>query len=180
MQPDKFRIQVSKALHDDLGHLGTERTVSLIRDRFYWPRMAQTVENYVINCGYCVSWKNDRTRAALLHQMNSGGPMKLVCIDFLSLETDTAGFSYILVVTDHFSRYAQAYPTKDQKATTVARVLVETFFVHYRLPARIHSHQCWDFEGKVKSLGIVNPEQHPITTRVVHNQNVSIERCCGC
>ncbi len=157
--PDKFRIQVTKALHDDLGHLGTERTVSLIRDRFYWPRMAQMVENYVKNCGYCVSWKSHRTRAAPLHQITSGGPMELVCIDFLSLETDTAGFSNILVVTDHFSRYAQAYPTKDQKATTVARVLVETFFVHYGLPARIHSDQGRDFEGKViqellKCLGI--------------------------
>ncbi len=112
--PDKFRIQVTKALHDDLGHLGTERTVSLIRDRFYWPRMAQMVENYVKNCGYCVSWKSHRTRAAPLHQITSGGPMELVCIDFLSLETDTAGFSNILVVTDHFSRYAQAYPKRSK------------------------------------------------------------------
>lgn len=145
--PNKFRLQMIKALHDDLGHFGVKRMTSLIRDRFYWPRMAQMVETYVKNCGNCVSWKS--IRAATLHQITAGGPMELICIDLLILETDTAGFGNILVVTDHFSRYAQAYPTKDQKAITVVKVLGEKFFVHYGLPARIHSDQGRDFEGRV-------------------------------
>lgn len=52
-------------------------------------------------------------------------------------------------MTDHFTRYAQAYPTRDQKAPTVARVLVEKFFVNYGLPAWIHSDQGRDFEGRL-------------------------------
>lgn len=64
---------------------------------------------------------------------------------FLTLEPDSSGFANILVVTDHFSRYAQAYPMKDQRAATVAKVLVERFFIHYGLPARIHSDQGRDF-----------------------------------
>ena len=65
----------------------------------------------------------------------------------------------ILVVTDHFSRYAQAYLTKDQSAVTVAKVLVERVFVHYGLPARIHSDQGRDFESRLiqellRTLGI--------------------------
>ncbi|KAL7857415.1 hypothetical protein SRHO_G00163140 [Serrasalmus rhombeus] len=43
----------------------------------------------------------------------------------------------------------KAYPTRDQKAPTVAKVLLEKFFVHYGLPARIHSDQGWDFEGRL-------------------------------
>lgn len=59
---------------------------------------------------------------------------------------DTGGRSNILMVTDHFTLYAQAYPTNVQQATTVAKVLVEKFLIHYGLPVRIHSDQRRDFE----------------------------------
>lgn len=157
--PQIYRHKVMKALHDDLGHLGVERTLEHLRHRFYWPKMAQEVEQYVRNCGECVARKSSSPRAAPLHHITSSGPMDLVCIDFLSLEADSRGFSSILVVTDHFSRYAQAFPTKNQKAITVAKVLVDKFFVHYGLPARIHSDQGRDFESQLirellKLLGV--------------------------
>ena len=157
--PKEFRLPVIRALHDDMGHLGVERTVDLVRERFYWPKMSQAVERYIGNCGRCVTWKSPCSRAAPLHQITSNGPMELVCIDFLSLEPDSSGYGNILVVTDNFSRYAQAYPTKDQRAITVAKVLVERFFVHYGLPARIHSDQGRDFESRLikellRTLGI--------------------------
>lgn len=38
---------------------------------------------------------------------------------------------------------------KDQKALTVAKILVEKFFIHYGLPARIHSDQGRDFESRL-------------------------------
>ena len=157
--PKEFRMQVCRAMHDDMGHLGVERSLELIRERFFWPKMSQTVETHIGNCGKCVTWKSPCPRVAPLHQITSTGPMELVCIDFLSLEPDSSGFANILVVTDHFSRYAQAYPTKDQRAVTVANVLVEKFFVHYGLPARIHSDQGRDFESRLiqellRTLGI--------------------------
>lgn len=55
----------------------------------------------------------------------------------------------MLIVTDNFTRYAQACITKDQKALIVAKVLFEKFFVHYGFPNRIHSDQGRDFESQV-------------------------------
>ncbi|XP_076830977.1 uncharacterized protein LOC143476602 [Brachyhypopomus gauderio] len=147
--PAEFRGAVLKSLHDDMGHLGVERTIDLLRSRFYWPKMTADAEHYVKDCGECVLRKTPCKRAAPLHQIMSSGPMDLVCIDFLSLEPDSKGISNVLVVTDHFTRYAQAFPTRNQKALTVARVLVEKYFVHYGLPCRIHSDQGRDFESKL-------------------------------
>lgn len=111
--------------------------------------MTSGVENYVRNCGMCVTRKTPCRKAAPLHHIVSSGPMDLVCIDFLSMEPDSRGISNVLVVTDHFTRYAQAFPAKNQKALTVAKILVEKYFVHYGLLARIHSDQGRDFESKL-------------------------------
>ncbi|KAI4883695.1 hypothetical protein NFI96_009130 [Prochilodus magdalenae] len=147
--PEEYRPMVLKSLHDETGHLGVERLVELVKDRFYWPRMNAHIEQYVKTCGRCIARKTPPQRAAPLNQITSCGPLDLVCIDFLTVEPDSKGMANILIVTDHFTRYAQAFVTKDQKATTVAKVLCEKFFVHYGLPARIHSDQGRDFESRL-------------------------------
>lgn len=62
-------------------------------------------------------------------------------MDYLSLEPDGRGTKNILVITDHFTKYAVAIPTADQRAKTVAKTLWNSFFVHYGLPERPHSDQ---------------------------------------
>lgn len=142
--PSEFHSMVLKAMHDDFGHLGIDRTLDMIRNRFFWPKMSEEVERYIKNCGKCVIHKSLVKKAAPLHQIVSNGPM-----DLLSMEPDSKGFSNVLIVTDHFTRYSQAFPTRSQKAHEVARVLVDKYFVHYGLPARIHSDQGRDFECRL-------------------------------
>ena len=36
---------VLQALHDDMGHPGKDRTLSLLRDRSYWPGMYKDTES---------------------------------------------------------------------------------------------------------------------------------------
>ncbi|KAI2665255.1 Gag-Pol polyprotein [Labeo rohita] len=71
----------------------------------------------------------------------------------MSKHPDSRGFGNVLVVTDHFTHYAQAFTCKDQKALTVAKTLCDKFFIHYGLPSRIHLEQGRDFEsGLIKEL----------------------------
>lgn len=147
--PKQFCPMVLKALHDDCGHLGKEHTFALARDQFYWPRMTVDIALYVQTCGRCMTRKTVPRKTAPLNQIISQGPLDLVCINFLATEPDSRGISNVLVVTDHYTRYAQAYTTKDQQEPTVAKVLVEKFFVHYGLPSRIHSDQGRYFESRL-------------------------------
>ena len=70
-------------------------------------------------------------------------------MDVLSLEMSASGYENILVITDHFTRFAQAIPSKNQTAKTTTRLLFDTFVCQYCFPARHHSDQCRNFESKV-------------------------------
>lgn len=165
--PEKLRESVKTALHDDSGHLGFERTVQLIRERFHWPRMFQEIKVWCEQCERCCLRKTPTAcvRAPLV-SIHSSAPMELVCVDFLTLEKSRGGIENVLIVTDHFSRYAQAYPTKDQKANTVARVLWRNFFCRFGFPAKLHADQGRNFESAVvkelcKCTGITKTHTTP-------------------
>ena len=51
--PQKFHRMVYKELHEEMGHLGTERALHLARGRFYWPRMKRDIEHYVTHVCSC-------------------------------------------------------------------------------------------------------------------------------
>ena len=39
-----------KACHDDVGHLGLERYLDLLKDRFYWVVMTTDTGNHIQTC----------------------------------------------------------------------------------------------------------------------------------
>lgn len=119
--PEKIRIYIFKVLHDDLGHQGRDRTTSLFKERFYWPGMDSDIATMVRNCGRCVRRKHLPSSTRLV-PIRSSYPMQIICVDFLSLERSKGGYEDVLVITYHFSRYAQAYSTRNQTAKTTAKM----------------------------------------------------------
>ena len=47
--PTKFRMQALRGYHDDLGCLGIERMLDLLRDQFYWPSMTEDTTRFIVN-----------------------------------------------------------------------------------------------------------------------------------
>lgn len=147
--------------------------------------MNKDVEQYVKECGICIAMKSLPQRSAYMNSITSKGPLDLVCIDFLSIEPDLKGISNVLVITDHFTCYAQAYPARDQKALTVAKILVEMFFIHYGLPARIHSEQGCDLKvglskNSLESWEFASSRHHLTNLKEILSRSVSIEPFFPC
>ena len=74
-------------------------------------------------------------------------PLELVCLHFLSLEQSKGGHQNILVITDHFIKFAQAYPTKNQIARTTADILNNQYIPYYGIPKGLHSDHGANFES---------------------------------
>ena len=115
--------------------------------------MAVEVEAKIKTCDRCIRRKAAPQKAAPLVNIQVTHPLELVCMDFLSIEPDRSNTSNVLVITDHYTKYAVAVPTPNQKARTVAKCLWENYIIHYGFPERLHSDQGPDFESKtIKEL----------------------------
>ena len=148
--PQQLRNVVCKLLHDDMGHLGQDRTIALCQERFYWPGMSTDVVKWISKCTRCTCAKAPSLpHCAPLENIITSQPMEMVALDYLTLEDGRGGIVNVLVITDHFSKYAVAIPTTNQTARTTARVFFDAFIVHYGFPTRIHSDQGRNFESRI-------------------------------
>ena len=136
--------------HNQVGHQGIVRTLSLLRERFYWPGMHKETILYVSKCQNCVKRKAIPD-VAPLQPIIASQPMELVHMDFLSIEPAKGNIENVLVITDHFTRYAQAYPSKTQTAQATAKMLWENFIRHYGFPEKFLSDQGRNFESELIS-----------------------------
>ena len=112
--------------------------------------MYTDVEKWIKSCERCVLSKmpQPRIRTPMGHLI-AEQPLSVLAIDFTLLERSSDGKENVLVMTDVFTKFSLAVPTKDQKASTVAKVLVKEWFQKYDTPERIHSDQGRNFEGAV-------------------------------
>lgn len=132
-----------------MGHPGRDRTLSLVRALFYWPCITADIDNWVSSCDRCLKWKSSNNIRAPLTNIITTYPLELVAMDFLTLEPSKGGIENILVITDNFSKWAQAIPCHNQTAKTTADALYNNFIVHYGIPNHLHSDQGANFESEL-------------------------------
>ena len=151
--PKPFCRRATLALHDDYGHLGMEKTLGLLQERFFWPKMMEDVRNHIRTCERCTKFKQPPEKEKM-KPIQWTYPLELVHIDFLTIGKEgTDKATNIMVVTDHFTRYAQAYITPKQTASVVAKTLWDRFLVYYGWPTKILTNQGKSFENSlVKEL----------------------------
>ena len=118
-----------------MGHLGTDKVFDLARRRLYWPRMYRDIELYITKQCQCIKQKKpNRVERAPLVPIESQYQFEIVSMDFLKLDKAQRGYEYILVVTDHFTRYVQAYAMKNKSPKSAADKLYNNYILTYGFP----------------------------------------------
>ena len=143
--PPSHRQKAMAGCHDQIGLLGQDRVLELLRDRFFWPGMHMDVASYINSCPRCIRRKT-QPDVAPLHNIEATQPLELVHLDYLQIEPIKGNIENVLIATYHFTRYAQAYPSTTQTALATAKLLWNNFIVHYGFSTKIISDQGHNFE----------------------------------
>ena len=146
--PPSHRQRALEGCHDQVGHLGQDRVLDLLRDRFYWPGMHVDVVSYINSCPRCLRRKSQPDKAPLVN-IETSQPLELIHLDYLKIEPSKGNIENVLVITDHFTRYAQAFPSKTQTALATAKLLWNNFILHYGFPSKIITDQGRNFESEL-------------------------------
>ena len=149
--PRALKEVVLSGCHDEItaGHFSSRKTLSRIRQNYFWKNMSQDCSLYVHSCVNCSTQKKATlTARAPLINYQAGNPLDRVHIDILGpFPISRSGNRYVLMLIDQFTRWLEAYPLPDQTAEQVARVVVDQFIARFGSPLYIHSDQGRNFES---------------------------------
>ena len=147
------RCMALNRVHQDASHQDQQRTLALAQERFWWPMMAEDCQAIVRECPCCQAFKGEVPRAPLC-LIRAYAPLELVHLDYTSIKSTMElnkppVVKNVLVMTDHFTRYALAVVTKDQMARTVVKVFYEHFIAIFGAPAKLLSDRGANFTSAV-------------------------------
>lgn len=148
--PKNFRWQIIQRFHDELKHLGWDKTLTKIRENFWFPNMTSSVRAYVDHCLPCKINKNPSgKKQSILH------PIDKIAEPFHTIHIDTSGKltggrmskEYVIVIIDAFTKFCYLFPVKDLTSRSACEALRN--FVHiFGTPKRIISDQGTSFTGQ--------------------------------
>ena len=134
------------------GHLGFQKTWSLLRARFFWPRVKRDLTKWIQSCLCCQRRKPTRNKR---HGMSSpiprpGQPFEMIHFDLVGpFEESTGGNKYILTAICPFTLFPFAIGVPDATAETTAKALSRVIFWQYGPPSCIASDRAPAFIGEV-------------------------------
>ena len=137
--PKQLVNKILRSPHGDFGkHPGIGKMIIAYREKYYYPKMAQLIREWVMSCEKCIRALriNPQLTRPPLQNPNEhiSAPEDAIQIDLVPGLPPSARYENIVTAMDVFSRYLFAYPTSSQDATTVAKVLIIIMTKHVYLP----------------------------------------------
>ncbi|KAM9980171.1 hypothetical protein ACTFIZ_010232 [Dictyostelium cf. discoideum] len=154
------------------GHFGLMKTVSKIKERFYWIGMIKDIKEFIDKCTTCLQIKRKYgPKEGLLIPMEiEPEPFNTIGIDFIGPIPKDNNQVYLLVVMDYFTKWPEVFFTLDMEGETVAQLLLYEIYTRYGVPKKLISDRGKNFLSNVvaginKLFGV-----HKLTTTAYHPQ----------
>ena len=177
--PKQLVKEILRSLHGEFGkHPGIFKTVIACREKYYFPKMAQLIREWVMSCEQCI--KESRINPSLtrppLQNPNEHitAPEDAIQIDLVPQLPPSGGYENIVTAMDVFSGYLFAYPTANQDAKTIAKVLINIMTKHAYLPTTLISDKGTAFTSTLirEVAGVLGVTLKHATTK--HAQTIGL------
>ena len=179
LMPKQLVKEVLRSLHGEFGkHPGIYKTIIAFREKYYFPKMAQLIRDWVMPCEQCIRESRiDRslTRPPLQNPNEFFTALKdAMQIDLVPELPPSGGYENIVTAMDVFSRYLFAYPTSNQDAKTIAKVLINIMTKPANLPTTLISDKGTAFMSHVikEVAGVLGITLKHATTK--HAQTIGL------
>ena len=129
-------------VHQLLAHKKAQAVCKFMESRVYFPHMLQTTQEVLRNCTPCaVKTKPFSTgHKTKLVSPQDGSPFQKLSMDIVGpLPTAPGGFRYIVTVRCVFTRWIEAFPTRDTTSDTLLKLLHSQVFSRFGLCENLHT-----------------------------------------
>ncbi|CAB3232120.1 unnamed protein product [Arctia plantaginis] len=132
--PLEDRLSLLTKYHDDVmsAHGGVWKTHKRLALYYYWPKMYESVKEYVDKCETCKQYKPvNTTRPGLMgNPKRVSRPFEAISCDLLGpFPTSSKGNVHLIVVSDYFSKYVMLCPIRIATGVAVARFIEKNVFL---------------------------------------------------
>lgn len=158
-----------------------KKTQNKVKRSFYWFSMKEDINIHTVRCKECQ--KNKRPTVSPKGKLGSmlvGAPMDRLCIDIIGpLPMTPSKNRYILIVTDHFTNWAEAFGIPDQTALTVTRKLFNEVLSRLSCPpvftqTRVPTSKANYFTKCANYFKLKRPTPVQDIHKIMERQNASI------
>ena len=148
-------VQVYHCSPNKGGHMGRTKTMSRIKDKYFWNNMNRHIIDYIKACAECNKRKSPEPTAQgklenYTDYKTSVRPFAMTQADVIGpLPLTAAGHIYALVATCHLTKWKVVIPIPDKSAFTVADTLLRHVFFQYGHPDTLLTDQGSEFTAEV-------------------------------
>ena len=175
--PSEWTRHVFHVIHS-LSHAGPRPTQRAIADRFVWHGMKKDIKRWCKECHSCQTAKIQRhTKAPLSSRTPPEGRFLSLHVDLVGPLPSSEGMTYLFTIIDRFTRWPEAIPIPDSRATTCARALIRHWISRFGVPNDITSDRGAQFTSTLwTELGRILGVKMHRTTAYHPQANGMIER----